>query len=323
MPALLTSSRLHAVVGDSLRLRDELVQGLVGQWQGVVKRVNEPQDFDRIILDLDTPSLFSDPALWVVRCEPVWLRRQVEALRRILGPVGAGSGCIVLVTRPADRTKGDTLAGLLKDLGTNHAVHLVDAPAGRELPGWLCGRLTAIPQGVDRPLQVAQALIEHLGEDIDALLGALDLLVVYCDDQPVDLKAVEALVSGTAERPIWDFTGAVLEGNVRRAIELMHAGQGLEAQQALAALIGELRKLIACSESPDDGQVAEWIGARGRPNLYYARGRAKSVGRRSLTRLLHGCLMVQRQLRQAGTDVDLAMEVLVLHAQKVVRPAAR
>lgn len=323
MPALLTSSRLHAVVGDSLRLRDELVQGLVGQWQGAVKRVIEPQDFERIILDLDTPSLFSDPALWVVRGDPVWLRRQVELLRRVLGPGGPGSGCIVLVTRPPDRAKGDTLAAFFKDLGAADALHVIDAPAGRELPGWLCGRLTAIPQGVDRPLQVAQALIEHLGEDLDALLGVIDLLAVYCDAQPIDLKAVEALVSGTAERPIWDFTGAVLEGNVKRALELMHAGQGLEAQQSLAALIGELRKLIACCESPDDSQVAEWIGARGRPNLYYARGRARSVGRRSLTRLLHGCLMVQRQLRQAGTDADLAMEVLVLHAQKVVRPAAR
>lgn len=323
MPALLASSRLHAVVGDSLRLRDELVQGLIGQWQGAVKRVVEPQDFERIVLDLDTPSLFSDPALWVVRGDPVWLRRQTEALRRIIGPASPGSGCMILVTKPPDRAKGDTLAALFKELSAANALHTSEAPGGRELPGWLCGRLTTIPQGVDRPLQVAQALIEHLGEDLDALLGALDLLAVYCDDQPIDLKAVEALISGTAERPIWDFTGAVLEGNIRRAIELMHAGQGLEAQQAMAALIGELRKLIACCESPDDSQVAEWIGARGRPNLYYARSRAKAVGRRSLTRLLNGCLLVQRQLRQAGTDADLAMEVLVLHAQKVVRPAAR
>ncbi len=323
MTAILSASRVHAVVGDSLRLRDELVTGLVQQWQGGVKRVIEPQDFERIVLDLDTPSLFSDPDLWVVRGDPVWLRKQVDHLRRVLGPGGPGSGTIILVTRPAERTKGDQLAGFFKELGTANALHAVEVPTGRELPGWLCGRLTAVLQGVDRPLQVAQALIEHLGEDVDALLGAIDLLAVYCDDRPIDLKAVEVLVTGTAERPIWDFTGAVLEGNVKRALELMHAGQGLEAQQALSSLISELRKLIACCESPDDGQVAEWIGARGRPNLYYARGRAKAVGRRSLIRLLNGCLMVQRQLRQAGTDAALAMEVLVLHAQKVVRPAAR
>jgi len=319
----LNSSRLHAVIGTSLRLRDELVRGLVGQWQGPVKRVVEPPDLERLVLDLDTPSLFSDPALWVVRGDPGWLRRQIEILRRALGPGAPGGGRLVLVVGTVDKTRGDVLTAFFKDLDKASALHAVEPPAGRELPGWLCTRLGDVPQGVEKPLQVAQALIDHLGEDLDALLAAVDVLAVYCDDQPIGVKAVEAVIVGTAERPIWDFTGAVLEGQARKAIELMHAGQGLEPQQALGALTNELRKLIACCESQDDAEVAALIGARGRPNLYYARTRARAVGRRSLQRLLNGCLQVQRKLRQGGTDAELAMETLVLHAQKVVRPATR
>jgi DNA polymerase III delta subunit len=322
MPLDLTVSRLHLVLGASLRLRDELLAALLAQWSGPVKRVVEPSDLDRIILDLDTPSLFSDPALWVVRCDGVWLRRQAEVLSRAIGPGVPGGGRIVVVAGALEKGK-DALATLVKSLDKTGACHVAEVMGGRELPGWLCGRLGDVPQGVDRPLQVAQALIDHLGEDVDALLGAVEQLAVYCGDKPITVAAVEAVVRGTAERPIWDFTGAILDGNVKRAIELMHAGQGLEPQQALAALIGELRKLIACCESADDGEVAAWIGARGRPNLYYARSRGKAVGRRSLQRLLNGCIQVQRRLRQGGTDSALALEVLVLHAQKVVKPVLR
>jgi DNA polymerase III delta subunit len=279
---------------------------------------------ERIVLDLDTPSMFGDPTLWLIRGDGAWIRKHADVLRRALGSGSADSGCIILALGRVEKGRGnDGLAMLLKEAGKASALHEVEAPAGRELPGWLCGRLGSMAQGVDRPLQVAQALIEHLGEDVDALLGAIDLLAVYNDEQAIDLAAVTALVTGTAERPIWDFTGAVLEGNSRRAIELMRAGQGLEPQQALSALIGELRKLIACCESPDDGQVASWIGARGRPNLYYARGRSRTVGKRNLVRLLNGCLQTQRQLRQSGIDPELAMEVLVLHAQRLVRSQGR
>lgn len=330
MTADLSSSRLHAVVGRSLRLRDEVVQGLLRQWSGAVKRVIEPSDIDRIILDLDTPSLFSDPALWIVRGEGAWLRRHAEALARAIGPMSSSSGGILLVTSvPEDKAKSsgknktDTVAALFKLLGSSSALHHAEAPDAKEVSSWLCSRLSSHPQGGDRPLQVANALIAHVGDDCDALLAAVDLLAVYCDDRPIDLAAVESLITGTAEKPIWDYTGAILDGKVRRALELLYAGQGMEVQSSLNALIGEIRKLVACCETPDDGKVAELIGARGRPNLHYARSRARAIGRRGLVRMLHGCLLAQRQLRQTGMLPELIIEMLVLHAQKVVLPAGR
>jgi DNA polymerase III delta subunit len=323
MPATLSTSRLHVIAGHSLVLRDELLAELLTQWRGPVKRTVEPGDPERIVLDLDTPSLFEEPALWLVRADGKYVRKHAETLARAVGPGGAGA--LVLTVSSLDRSNksGDPVAQLQKALRAAGAWHEAGAPEGKELSAWLCARLTGHPQGVDRPRQVADALIEHLGDDLDALFATIGSLAIYAGDGPITTEAVEALVMGNAAKPIWEFTNAVLEGDARKAIELMHAGEGLEPQRALSSLVGELRKLIACCETADDAQAAIWIGTKGRPNLYYARQRARNLGKACLQRLLYGCLLVQRQLRQGGADLELAVEILVLHAQKVIRPAGR
>ncbi len=299
MAATLQSARIHVIVGASLVLRDERCAELLAGWSGPVKRVSEPPDLERILLDLDTPSLFEDPACWLVRADARYLRKHAETLARGCQP--GGSACLVLTAAGVDKGKaGDPLAGLIKKLRAAEAWHEVAPPDGKEIAAWLCGRLTTLAQGVEHPRQVADALLEHLGEDIDALVAAVKALAIYCGEGALTAAAVEALVVGTAARPIWEFTGALLEGNARRAIELMHAGDGLEPQRALSALVGEVRKLLACCATPDDALAARWSGARGRPNLYYARQRARNLGRACLQRLLHGCQLTQRQAAPGG-----------------------
>lgn len=323
MGIALTSSRLHLIIGDSLVLRDELLPQVVAEWRGPVKRVVEPADLPRIILDLDTPSLFEDPALWLVRCDGRYLRKHAELLLPLAG-TPAAAGVVVMSLDGLDKGKtGDSAGKLLKALQAAAAVHAIDLPDAKDLGSWLTQRLGTHPQGVEHPRRVAEALIEHLGDNLDAMLAAIEVVAIHADRAPLTAEGVDALVAGQAGRPIWEFTGAALEGNAKRAIELLHAGDGLAAQLALASLAGEIRKLIACCDTADDGEVAKWIGARGRPNLYYARQRARNLGRPLLVRLLTGCLQTQRQLRQSGTDAELALETLVLHAQRVIRPAGR
>jgi DNA polymerase III delta subunit len=323
MPATLESARLHVIVGTSLVLRDERLAELIASWSGPLKRVSEPPDLERILLDLDTPSLFEAPACWLVRADGRYLRKHAETLARACQP--GGGACLVLITAGVDKAgkSGDPLAALVKKLRAAEAWHEVVQPDGKEIAAWLCSRLTALPQGVEHPRQVADALLEHIGEDIDTLVAAVKALAIFAGEGAVTPAAVEALVVGTAARPIWEFTGAALEGNAKRAIELMHAGEGLEPQRALSALVSEVRKLIACCATADDALAARWSGSRGRPNLYYARQRARNLGRPCLQRLLHGCQLTQRQLRQGGVDLELAVEMLVLHAQRIIRPAGR
>ncbi len=323
MAPVLTSSRLHLIIGDSLVLRDELLPQVLAQWSGPIKRVVEPADLSRIILDLDTPSLFEDPALWLVRCDGRYLRKHAESLLPLAG-APATAGVVVMSLDGLDKGKANDATGkLVKALQAATAVHAVEMPDAKDLAGWLTQRLSRHPQGVEHPRRVAEALIEHLGDQIDAMLSAIDVVAIHADAGPLTAEGVDALVAGQAGRPIWEFTGAALEGNAKRAIELLHAGDGLAAQLALASLAGEVRKLIACCDTADDGEVARWIGARGRPNLYYARQRARNLGRPLLVRLLTGCLQTQRQLRQSGSNPELALETLVLHAQRVIRPAGR
>jgi DNA polymerase III delta subunit len=323
MNSTLSTSRLHLIIGDSFVLRDEQLKVVISTWTGPIKRVVEPSDIGRLILDLETPSLFEDPALWLVRCDGKYLRKHAEALLPLAGTPAVG-GVVVLSLSAMDKGKaGDAVAKLTKALKAAAALHEVESPNEKEIVAWLTARITAHPQGAEHPRRVAEALVEHLGDNVDGLLSAIEVVAIYGDHGPLTAEGVDALVAGQAGRPIWEFTGATLEGNARRAIELLHAGDGLAPQQALSALAGEIRKLVACCDTADDGEVAKWINARGRPNLYYARQRARNLGRAVLVRLLTGCLQTQRLLRQSGTNAELALETLVLHAQRIIRPAGR
>lgn len=317
MDAPWTTSRIQAVVGSSWRLRDERVAELCSTWSGPVKRVAEPDDLPGLLLGLDTPSLFEDPALTVVRASAPYLKRHREALTGAIRPGGDAGSVVVLALGEIDGREA-----LAKNLTKAGALHHVDVPDGKRLSGWLAERLTRHPQGVERPGQVADALIDHLGEDIDALLMAIEVVALHAGNRPLTPADVAAVVEGVGERPIWDFTGAVMDGAGRRALDLMYAGGGLEPPQAIASLINECRKLIACCDARNDEEAARLAGVRGGA-IYYARQRARGLGKPMLIRLMTGAYLCQRQLRQSGYNGETALELLVLHAQRMIKPQGR
>ena len=310
----MTLQRIQAVVGPSVRLRDEHLAGLRATWNGPINRLVEPDDAPRLVLELETPSLFGDSTLVLVRADLPWIRRHADLLaRHVAQPVVAGA---MIVIGP----ELDNRMALAKALAKAKALHVADVPDAKGAIDWLIGRLQDHPQGVDHARDIAAALIEHLGVDADALLGAIEVLAIHADEGPLTKAGAEALFAGTAERPIWDLTGALFDGKAKRAIELFHAAGG-ESEPVLAALLSDLRRQIACSETPDDELAGAWVGAKG--NLFYARKRAKELGRPTLLRLFIGALQLQRQLRTGGTDGQLALEVFVLHAQKVLGRGGR
>jgi DNA polymerase III delta subunit len=311
--AELTSARVHAIVAESARLRDEELARAIGAWTGPIKRVSEPPDLPTLLLDLDTPSLFESASLWVVRADDKYLKRHNEALiDSAAKPVANG---VLLLVAPSL----DAKSKLAKALTARRALVHLPSPGPKEVVDWLGERLSALPGGVERARDVAEELVEHIGGDVDALLATADTAALYAWGGPLTVAAVRAVASGTAERPIWEFTAAVLEGNAKRAIELLHAGGGLGAQPALSSLTSEARKLIACCETSDDADAAAWGGMRGRGNLYYARKRSRDLGKTTLMRLLQGMILAQRQLRQTGADGEAILEIFALNVQRVVR----
>jgi DNA polymerase III delta subunit len=313
----LKSSQIHALVGASQRLRDETLPGLIADWTGPVKRVGELADPQRLILDLDTASIFEESSLWLVRAGSVYLRKHQSLFAPLAGKP-AGGGVIVLLAYNLDK-RGELAKALIKA----KVLHELPEPGEKGIIDWLTPRLAQVPQGVHQPRQVAAAFVQHFGAEIDALLSGLDAVATYCGGERITAKAVDDVCGATASRPIWDFTGAFYEGDAKRAIELLHAGDGIEPEQAMGAITNELRKMLACEETANDSDACSIAGIRGRPSLYYTRGRAQALGKNAMLRLFSGALWAQRQLRQSGQDRELAVESLVLHAQKIIKASAR
>ncbi len=317
--------KLRAVVGSSARLREEALAPLLAAWAGPIKRAVDPGDLRSILSDVDTPSLFGDPTLWLVRGSEAWLKGKASDLALLAGAEALAGG-LILVVPDMDRRlqlgKALAAAGALVDADPPWA-GLKPWEAGPAAKAWVAERLAAHPAGVQRAMLCADLLHAHAGEDADALFAAIDVLRAYADDGPITPEAVEAVVVGTAARPAYEFSGAVLAGDAAKAIGLLHAGQGMEPGQAMAVLHNEVRKQIACLDAPDDAGAAELAGIKGRPNLRIARRQAQAVGRPALVRLLGGILKTQRQLRGGAEDPLLAVELLVLHARLLLAAGKR
>src|SRR4051812_40234879 len=123
--------RVMVVAGSSVRLRDELMAELLKTWTGPVKRLVEPSDLNRILLDLDTPSFLDEPALSVIRCDEKWIQKhQAELLDAAAKP--RSNGWMVLLSPGLDQR-----GKLAKALIAGKALRVAEGPDPKEMQGWL------------------------------------------------------------------------------------------------------------------------------------------------------------------------------------------
>ncbi|MFM2091679.1 MAG: hypothetical protein RLZZ127_2168 [Planctomycetota bacterium] len=312
---MVAAGRLTLVVGASQRLRDEAVAGLRGGWTGPVRRLVEPSDLDGLLIGLETPSLFGEPELLLVRADARWLAKHQDRLLPHLGqPVLAGAMLLLL-----DQVDGRS--GLAKAADKAGALVRADGPDDRSVAGWLALRLGGHPQGCTDLHRIGDLLVRRIGNQPDALLAAIDLIALACHPGPLRPAEADALVQGEAEQPLWELSGALLEGRPGDALRMLHAPQAAEPPQILAALGNEVRRLIACHDTRDDAEAARQAGVKAGGAFFHARRRASRWPRPALVRLLSGINQCQRQLRR-GQDPVVALELLVLHAQRLL-PAGR
>ncbi len=93
----------------------------------------------------------------------------------------------------------------------------------------------------------AQFLSETIGGDSGTLYHELEKISCYADDAPrITLADCRAVCSRTPETVSWEFTGAIVERNPARALELLNIllQQGEAELRLLAALSGEFQKQI-------------------------------------------------------------------------------
>lgn len=109
---------------------------------------------------------------------------------------------------------------LYKAIAKQGAVLDRKAPKGRDLPQTVIGLGAQL--GLQLNTQAAQALINAAGEELDVLQLSLEKIKTYMMPRTrVELSDVAAVVAQTAEVRIWDFTNALFERKVGRALELM------------------------------------------------------------------------------------------------------
>ena len=211
----------------------------------------------------------------------------------------------------------DVLAKAAQKAG---AIQRIEVPQrATDVRNWLVGRLHQLPDGVEQAGAVAEELIQHRGDQVDALLASLDQSLDYADG-PLRVEDVQAVVGGSSDRPAWDLTGALFDGKLQRALELLYAGRGIDAELLLATLGSELRRFL-CTFASDDDREAAALAAVTNPNqLRFARRKAQRLRVRACERLLRGVMQTQRAIRH-GDDPEMAMELLMLNAQRVIRPS--
>ena len=188
-----------------------------------------------------------------------------------------------------------------------------------DVRNWLVGRLHQLPEGVEQPGAIAEELMQHRGDQVDALLASLDQSLDYAQG-PLRVQDVQAVVGGSSDKPAWDLTGALFDGKLQRALELLYAGRGIDAEPLLATLANELRRFLCTLAADDDREAAGLAGVTNPNQMRFARRKAQRLRIRACERLLRGVMQTQRAIRH-GDDPEMAVELLMLNAQRVIRPS--
>ncbi|NRA36930.1 MAG: hypothetical protein HRU15_02215 [Planctomycetes bacterium] len=315
----LTELRVHVVVSSSYRLRYEVLQELMSQWDGPIERSSDPPQLADLLMQMDTPSLFGDNSLHIIAASDAYLSKHAALIAEQVGKaIHAG----VLIIHAAALPKGKSpLRNALKKEG---GLHTVTEPGTRaqDLEKWLQLRLDNLSVRCEHSLQVARSLIQHRGQNIDALLSSIDVLEQFADDQAISPETVHELIGGSAQEPLYKFSDAFLKGESRTALGLMYAGKGLESQGIINSLSAEIRKLLCALDWSEPDEISYHAGMKRKLSdkaVWAIRKRAMGMGKRCLLRLLTGIIQAQKDLRSTGRDEELIMETLVYNASRVIR----
>jgi DNA polymerase III subunit delta len=129
-----------------------------------------------------------------------WRKADAETIADYLGNPVPGA-VLALVAREAFRS--DALAKVVSKAGQ---VLTFDAPKPRDLPGWVRAQFEARGASVDR--EGAQAMVEIVGNDLNALVTEADKIAIWAGGKPVERTDVEALATPAREAAAWELTDA-------------------------------------------------------------------------------------------------------------------
>jgi DNA polymerase-3 subunit delta len=189
-------------------------------------------------------------------------------------------------------------------------------PTGRELARWVQTR--AQREGGSFLPGAADLLISYAGGETRHLAQEIRKLVAYvAGERSIDERDVRLLVSGSLQADIWRFVDAVGRGQVKQALEQVHALllSGRPPEYVLSMVARQVRLLLHAKslvlERTPSSQIASALGLR---NFALQRtleqARPLSLGR--LEAMHRRVLAADVQIKTGALEPELALDLLVV-----------
>jgi DNA polymerase-3 subunit delta len=275
------------------------------------------------ISELNALGLFGDGGGRLVIVEGVerWKADDADAVAAYLGEPVPGAVLALVAEEPL---KGSKLPELVSKAGQ---VLAYEAPKPRDLPAWVRARFGELGTAADA--EAARALVEIVGDDVEALAAEADKIAAWAAGDPVGRRDVELLAVPAQEASAWAVTDAWGARDLPRALaacqaDLEHGEEPFLVAVRLAAQVGLVRAAGALS---DEGSNARDIAKRLRKHEFRVRkalGHADNYSRDELDAAVVRLAGLDAALKGASRLAgELELERALIELMRVPEPAPR
>lgn len=219
--------------------------------------------------------------------------------------------------------KGESLFRHIREEASLRGIKFQPGPSTRV---YAEGEESRRPDGTD-PVRLLADL--HAGDTL-SIANELDKLALYTNGRPATVDDIAVVCSGERAFTNFNFTDAVLDGNLRVARQayavLDDAGT---SEQALLALLANAYRTMAVvadlkAAKADEKDIAREVPGGSYPNLLKrALVRAGKLGGRGAREAYEAILDTDRSIKSGLMKPDLAMELLVVRLCSLVPSSGR
>lgn len=145
----------------------------------------------------------------------------------------------------AEEVKRD--AALAKACAKAGDVLIYDAPRKRDLPGWVAEQFDRV--GATAEPEACRALVELVGEDLQALATEIEKLATWADEESIRARDVEQLAAARAETSIFALTDAWGRRDLAGALaaaEALLEGSPRELTRVIGLLAHHVGRVRSC-----------------------------------------------------------------------------
>jgi DNA polymerase-3 subunit delta len=195
----------------------------------------------------------AEKRLVVVDGVPKATKEEMQALEGAIHPA-----TVLLFVDPAP----DKRLGGVKQLMEIAAAKAFPAVKGAKLAQWFAAEAARLGVAFDRG--AAEAVVERLGADQEALATELEKFAVGIRGRPVTLDDVDAHTFPTDEGVVWTMTDLVSAGKKKEALAYARRllERGSDPYGLWAILLSMLRNVVAVRAALDDGLAGKDVAER-------------------------------------------------------------